>query len=203
MPTNIKVLFLSANPKTVARADVEEEMHAIEQKVRASEHRDSLKLQTSMAARPDDLLQLLNQHRPHVVHFTGNGSEEGLSFIGDDGQARIVSTKALTSLFKALKDNIQLIFLDACYSRDQAQALTETIDCVIGMKDDLSNPARIAFASSFYRAIGFGLTIQDAFEQGRVSLLLEGLSGEDIPELLVKDGIDPSQVRLIEPPNPR
>ncbi len=202
MPTNIKVLFLSANPKTVARADVEEEMHTIEQKVRASEHRDDLTFLPAMAARPDDLLQMLNQHRPHVVYFTGNGSEEGLSFIGDDGQVRLVANNALTRTFKALKDNIRLIFLNACYSPIQAQTLASIIDCVIVMKETLPNEARIAFASSFYRAIGFGRSMQNAFEQGLASLDLNNLPGSDIPELLCRDGVDPHQIVLIPPQNP-
>jgi CHAT domain-containing protein len=202
MPTNIKVLFLSANPRTVSRFDVEEEMHAIVQKVRASDQRDSLTFHFAPAARPDNLLQMLNQHRPHIVHFSGNGSEEGLSFVDGDGQVRLVSTDTLTRLFTNLKDNIQLIFLDACYSATQAQNLKDIIGCVIFMKDNLSNEAKIAFASSFYRALGFRRTIKEAFEQGKLSLMLEGLSGDDSPELLIKDGIDPGKFVLVVPPNP-
>lgn len=105
--------------------------------------------------------------------------------------------QALTALFATLKDNIRLVFLNACYSRDQAQALITSIDCVIGMKDSIYDDAATVFASSFYRAIGFGRSIREAFDQGRTALLLEGIPEEDIPELLVKDGIDPSQVVLI------
>jgi hypothetical protein len=75
----IKVLFLAANPTSSSRLAIDEEMHAIEQKVRASEHRDALVFQSAWAVRPDDLLQLLNQHQPHVVHFSGHGSSKGLS----------------------------------------------------------------------------------------------------------------------------
>jgi hypothetical protein len=203
MSTAINILFLSANPKKALRVDVEEAMHAIEQNVRASDHRDSLIFQPALASRPDDLLQMLNQHRPHIVHFSGTGSEKGLSFVGADGRVRPVSPKALTNLFAILKDNIQLIFLDACYSPVQAQALAAIIDCVITMKATLTNESRIAFASSFYRAIGFGRSIQEAFEQGKTSLLLENLPGDDIPELLHKGNIDPGQIVLVAPRNPQ
>jgi hypothetical protein len=193
----VKALFLAANPANTKRLAIDEEMRAIEQKVRAAEHRDVLIFQSNWAVRPDDLLQLLNQHRPQIVHFSGHGSHTGLSLAGNDGQVRLVTTRALTALFATLKDNIRLVFLNACYSREQALTLVAHIDCVVGMKDSIHDDAAMVFASSFYRAIGFGRSIQEAFDQGTTALLLEGIPEEDIPELLVKDGIDPNQMVLI------
>jgi CHAT domain len=89
-------------------------MRTIAQKFRATEHRDALVFQSAWAVRPDDLLQLLNQHRPHIVHFSGHGSGEGLSLVGEGGEEKIVSTRALKALFRTLKDNIQLVLLNAC-----------------------------------------------------------------------------------------
>ncbi|HEU5376412.1 MAG TPA: CHAT domain-containing protein [Ktedonobacteraceae bacterium] len=195
----VKALFLAANPASTNRLAIDEEMRAIEQKIRTSEYRDVLVFQSNWAVRPDDLLQLLNQHRPQIVHFSGHGSQTGLCLAGNDGQQiRLVTTQALAALFKTLKDNIRLVFLNACYSQEQALALVTTIDCVIGMKESIRDEAAAIFASSFYRAIGFGRSIQEAFDQGRTALLLEGIPEEDIPELLVKDGIDPRQIVLIE-----
>jgi CHAT domain-containing protein len=194
----IKVLFLAANPTSTNRLAIDEEMRAIEQKVRAAEYRDVLVFQSNWAVQPDDLLQLLNQHRPQMVHFSGHGGHEGLRLAGNDGQSRLVTTQALKALFTTLKDNIRLVFLNACYSHEQAQALVSSIDCVIGMKESIHDDAALVFASSFYRAIGFGRSIQEAFDQGRTALLLEGIAEEDIPKLLVKEGIDPHQIMLIE-----
>lgn len=195
----INVLFLAANPSSTSRLAIDEEIRAIEQKVRAAEYRDALVFQTAWAVQPDDLLQLLNQYRPQVVHFSGHGSREGLYLAGGNGQVKLVSTSALQALFATLKDAIRLIFLNACYSREQAQALVNTIGCVIGMKASIGDRAATAFASSFYRAIGFGRSVQEAFEQGIASLMLEGIPQEDIPDLLVKDGVDASRLLLIPP----
>ena len=81
----INILFLAANAKSTSRLTIDEEMHAIEQKVRASKHREVLVFQTAWAVQPDDLLQLLNQHHPYIVHFSGYGNSKRLSFMGDDG----------------------------------------------------------------------------------------------------------------------
>jgi hypothetical protein len=198
----IKVLFLAANPTSTPRFALDEEMRAIEQKVRAAEHRDALVFQSAWAVRADDLLQLLNQYQPHIVHFSGHGSSQGLCVAGDNGQERFVTAAALKSLFTTLKKNIRLVFLNACYSREQAIALVETIDGVIGMKKSIGDNTAIAFASSFYRAVGFGRSLQEAFDQGRTSLLLEGIPEVNIPELLVREGVDAKKVLLIAPENP-
>lgn len=198
LPTEtITALFLAANPASTTRLALDEEMRAIEQKVRASEHRTSLVFQSSWAVRPDDLLQLLNQHRPQIVHFSGHHDQSGLWLTGNESEIKLATTQALEAVFATLKDNIRLVFFNVCDSLEQAQALTATIDCVIGMKQRIHDQASIIFASSFYRAIGFGRSIQEAFDQGRAALLLEGISAENAPELLVKDGIDPAQIVLI------
>lgn len=200
----VKALFLAANPTSLTRLAIDEEMRAIEQKVRAADYPDALVFRSSWAVQPDDLLQLLNQHRPQIVHFSGDGSRAGLSLAGKDGQVKLVSTRALEALFVTLKDNIQLVVLNACYSREQALALVTTIDCVVGMKERIHSDAAAIFASSFYRAIGFGRSVQEAFDQGRAALLLEDIPRADLPILLVRDGVDPGQMFLMrQTANPR
>ena len=67
--TKVKVLLLSANPQGTPKLKLDEEVREITQKVRASEHRDVNELVSRWAVRPDDLLQYLNEDRPHVLHF--------------------------------------------------------------------------------------------------------------------------------------
>ncbi len=131
----IKVLFLAANPQSTNRLALDEEIRSVVQTMRASQYRDTLELLSAWAVRPNDLLQLLNENRPDIVHFSGHGIGEGITLAGDNGKAKLVTTRALKALFTTLKGNIRLILLNACYSYEQAQALVEVIDCVIGMKD--------------------------------------------------------------------
>src|SRR3954469_997798 len=93
-----RILFLSANPCDTSgqeggatrpqtahlpRLALDREVREIEAKIRAAEHRDQLELVTRWAVRPDDLLQSLNEHRPHIVHFSGHGSEEAAIYLLD------------------------------------------------------------------------------------------------------------------------
>ncbi len=172
----IKILFLAANPASTSQLRLDEEIRAISEKIRASEHRDSLELISAWAVRPDDLLQLLNMHKPTIVHFSGHGSQAGELLLADSGgEARPVSTRALTALFSTLKDNIRLVVLNACYSRVQGQSISQTNDYVVGMNAAIGDTAAMVFASSFYRALGFARTVQEAFDQGLTAILLEGI----------------------------
>jgi hypothetical protein len=196
----IKALFLAANPMRTSRLGLDEEIRAITEKVRASQYRDALEFVAAWAVRPDDVLQALNTYQPQIVHFSRHGSSAGeILLVGADGSPKAVSTKALKAVFSTLKDNIRLVILNACYSRTQAEAIIEVIDCAVGMKEAIGDQAAVLFAASFYRAIGFGRSIQDAFDQGKAALLLEGIPEEDTPELLVRRGVSPASVVLLHP----
>lgn len=193
----VKILFLAAYPDA-SPLQLDEEIREITQKIRASEYRDTLDLVSKWAVRPDDLLQALNEHRPHIVHFSGHGSPSGEIILVDENLVngkrvpKPIKPEAIKALFQVFKNNVQVILLNACYSRIQASVINETIDCVIGMNSAIGDQAAIKFAASFYRALGFGKSVKEAFEQGKVALLLEGIPEETTPELLVKTGVDPS-----------
>jgi len=201
MNTTCKILFFASNPKDVLPLSLDEEVRLIEMKIQASGNPDALSLISAWAVRPDDLIQKLNQHKPTIVHFSGHGTDVNeLVLMNDLQQATMVSTSALKSLFLTLKDNIKLVILNACYSKTQAAAIAEVIDCVIGMNSEIGDQAAIAFAASFYRAIGFGRSIKEAFDQGISSLLLEGIAEETTPELIVRDGANPASIYLVAIP---
>src|SRR3954447_17829712 len=197
----LKVLFLAANPAGPQPLQLDEEIRQITAKVRASEHRDSLELVSRWAVRPDDLVQALLEVRPHVVHFSGHGSKaQELILLDDQGNPKPVSKEALAYLFRTLKDNVRVVVLNACYSRPQAEALAEAIDCTIGMNRPIGDEAAIVFAASFYQAVGFGRSVEEAFELGKAALLLEGIPEDQTPELLTHQGVDAAGLRLIAPP---
>jgi nucleoside phosphorylase len=199
----VKILFLSANPVSTNVLQLDEEMRAITQKIRAAEHRDLIEIVIAGAVRPDDLLQALNEHRPHIVQFSGHGSTNDEIIVCDEkGAPKAVSKKALVALFNSVKANVQVVMLNSCYSRSQAEAIVSVVPCAIGMKKSISDRAAIVFAASFYRAIGFGRSAKEAFDQGGAALMLEDISEEDTPELLTQDGVDASKIVLISPTSP-
>jgi len=198
--TKSTILFLAANPSGTDPLLLDEESRSIDQRIRSANERDSLELVTKWAVRPDDLLEYLNQYRPHIVHFSGHGTErEEIILLDESHRAIPVPAPALRQLFTAMKGNIRVVVLNACYSRPQAEAIVEVIDCAIGMKQEIGDQAAIAFAASFYRAIGYAHSVADAFEQGKTALMLAGIPEENTPTLHSRAGVDPAQVFLVEP----
>jgi CHAT domain len=194
------ILFLAANPTGTDLLALDKECREIEHKIRASDHHDGIEFVTKWAVRTGDLLQYLNQHRAHVIHFSGHGSRsEELILLDAHNKAKPVSKAALKQLFATLKDNIRVVVLNACYSRPQAEAIVDVIDCAIGMNKGIGDEAAIVFAAAFYQAIGFGRPVKEAFESGKAALMLEGIPEENITELLVRKGADANAIFLIKP----
>ncbi|HMN27661.1 MAG TPA: CHAT domain-containing protein [Caldilineaceae bacterium] len=181
----IKILFLAANPSEGTRLRLDQESRAIDQALRQAEFRDQFDLQQHWAVRVADLQALLLRHQPHIVHFSGHGSVTSEIILEDDkGHSHPVAISALRQLFSVLKDNIRCVVLNACFSKPQAEAIAQHIDCVIGMSQAIQDTAAVRFAASFYQALGFGRDLKTAFELGCLQIDLENIDEADIPQLL-------------------
>jgi len=200
-----RVLFVAADPSSappgsnVPRLLLDEDMRAIREKVRAAEHRDTIEFDFRMAARPDDLLQGLNEVRPQVVHFSGHGGRDGVNVVGSDGQPHPVGTEALVRLFGVFRGDIRLVVLNACHSLPHARAIAEQVGLAIGNPGPIPDQAAILFGASFYRAVAFGHSVQAAYDQARASLSMHNFLDGECPVLVAGPGVDASRVFLVVP----
>jgi hypothetical protein len=193
----ITVLFLAANPSDTQPLRLDEEIRLIDQLLRQSEFRDRFDIRQHWAVRVTDIQGLLLRYQPDVVHFSGHGSPSSEIILEDaQGESRAVPAHALSRLFFVLKDNIRCVVLNACYSENQAKAIAQHIDCVVGMSKSVGDQAAISFASSFYQALGYGRDVQTAFELGCLEIDLENLKEQDTPRLIA-DRADPKTVLLL------
>jgi hypothetical protein len=199
MDRKIKILFLAANPSDTTRLQVDEEARLIGHKLQSTQYRDMLDLVLAPAVRTDDLLPLLNQHKPQIVHFSGHGSTAGEIILKNHlGIRTSVPANTIKSLFKTFKDDVRLVVLNACYSEPQAEAIIENIDCAIGMHRAIGDQAAIIFAAALYSALGSNVSVEDAFDQGRIALSLEGIQEENVPKLLHRKNVKPAQMYILE-----
>ncbi|MEM6284069.1 MAG: CHAT domain-containing protein [Chloroflexota bacterium] len=152
-----------------------------------------------LAARTEDLFQAINEHNPHIVHFSGHGDMDHVALVDSAGNTKLVKKDAIVQLFKATQDQIQVVVFNTCLSTDQAAAVAEHIDVAIGMNDKIDDETARVFAARFYSAIGFGKSVNQAFEEGKAQVMLDGLPGEDIFKIYHRDEIDPSQIILVRP----
>lgn len=200
IPEKITVLFLASNPIDQAQLRLDEEARAISEMIKKSKHRDSVKLESCWALQTMDLLQALNDYNPTVVHFSGHGSsEDEIVFQTQDGNAKFVTKEAIVQTMMASSDSIKLVFFNTCYSRNQAEAISEFVEATIGMNTSIGDEAARIFSSQFYSSIGFGLSVGKAFQQAKALLMMEGIKEENTPELFIKSGLNANEIILVQP----
>lgn len=200
IPEKITVLFLASNPIDQVQLRLDKEARSITEMITKSRHRDSIRFQTCWAVQPKDVLQAINEYNPSIVHFSGHGSNnDEIIFQTNSGTAKIVSKEAIVQTMMASSEDIRLVFFNTCYSRNQAEAVVEYVECAIGMNTSIGDEAALTFSSQFYSAIGFGLSVEKAFEQAKALLMLEGILEQDTPELFINVGLEAKDIVIVKP----
>ncbi|MCD4751962.1 MAG: CHAT domain-containing protein [Anaerolineaceae bacterium] len=202
LPRKIKVLFLSSSPIDQDKLRLDEEIRSISEMIRKSEHRDSVELVSAWAVRPLDILQELNIHEPAIVHFSGHGSpNDELVLQDNNGETKLVSKQAIVQAMATTSSGIRLVFLNACYTDQTALSICDHVEAAIGMNNSIGDDAARIFAAQFYSAIGFGKSVNNAFNQAKSALMLENIPEEYIPVLFLQDGVDGEQLIIVSPNN--
>ncbi|MBW4450428.1 MAG: tetratricopeptide repeat protein [Spirirestis rafaelensis WJT71-NPBG6] len=192
-----KILILAANPKQTSRLRLDEEVRDIKEGLRLSQQRDTFILQQEWAVRPRDVRRAVLDFRPNIIHFSGHGAgSTGLSFEDETGKEKLVTAQALAGLFEQLANQLECVLLNACYSEEQAVAIAQHIDYVIGMNAPIGDKAAKVFAVGFYDALARynsqddkGSAIEFAFNIACNAIELDGVSGESIPVLKKKPNL--------------
>jgi hypothetical protein len=152
----IKILFLAANPTNETRLRLGAESTKIKEALQLSSARDQFIFAENHAVRVDSLMRLVLREDPHIVHFSGHGSNEGALIFEDHiGNAMEADPVGIANLFKLAGENTRLIVLNACYSRRQANELATRGCC---HRDGQRHPRRDS-SCLFHRSLrSFGRT---------------------------------------------
>ncbi|MEG4344414.1 GUN4 domain-containing protein [Microcoleus sp. A003_D6] len=181
----MKILILASNPRKDLNLD--REIRDLRGVIEKSRNREEFEVVDELAVRVGDLQELLFRHQPQIVHFCGHGSgEQGLVFESDMGREHLVSTDALSNLFRLFSNSIECVLLNACYSEEQAGAIVDHINYVIGMNQEIRDDAAIAFSKGFYRALGYACSIEQSYEFGCNAIQLE-ISGSSVVRSAVSE----------------
>lgn len=194
----LKILFFASNPLDQVNLRVDEEAREIQSRLRQTEHRDLVDFASEWAVRPSDLIEAINRERPQVVHFSGHGSRQGeLLFQDPDAKTKLVTREALAAMIKTFSGEVRLVVFNNCFSQAYAEDAAKFVEAAVGMNDSISDDAARTFAANFYAALGYGRSIQTAFDQARASLLLEQIPEERTPQLFVHPGVEASGLCLV------
>ena len=172
----ITILFLTSNPHDTNHLAIDEEVRAIDERLRRASFREVFGFKSHWAVRVSDLQELFLRYKPTIVHFSGHGSTSSEIILQDDlGTTRAIPPQALSNLFSIFQNDIRCVVLNACYSNRQAKAIAKNIDCVIGMTDTITDVAARSFSSAFYQALGYGQSVKTAFDLGCGQIHMEEL----------------------------
>jgi CHAT domain-containing protein len=190
MTEKIRILFLSANPWTTSRILVDEEAREIFERIQEGPYRDRFELHKHAATRAIDLQRLLLMHKPNIVHFSGHGSKKHKIILGGaPGRGKTIDQQGLVDVLGLYNHHLRLVLLNACFTKTQARSIAKVIDYSVGTGKGIGDKAGVAFAGAFYRALGFGKSIREAFESARAELVLTKIPRTQGIELFVRDGI--------------
>lgn len=199
--TQVRILFLSANPADTGRIALGSELHEIDGRIRVSDGRDRIVLLNAAETRIDEFARTLQLHKPHVVHFSGHGAADGSILLADENdRAAAAGPDAVTDVFAALARDlgIRCVVLNACFSATLADALRAHVDCVIGAPGAVPDRVAIAFAGGFYESIGFGRDLAAAYQLALAQVRLLDLDTAVLPRMVCRDGVRPEELRLLD-----
>ncbi|MEB3357603.1 MAG: CHAT domain-containing protein [Synechococcales bacterium] len=193
----MKILFLAANPDGTSFLHLDEEVHRIEDSLRKSRLRDQFQFETKWAVNAASLRQALLEEDPDIVHFSGHGEgQSGLVLVGQGDEPKPATADALSALFK-LFPKIKCVLLNACYAEEQARAIVQHVGYVIGMKQSIKDDAAIAFSTGFYDGLGYGKSIETAFELGCVAIQFEMADFSSVSRKFIPIDVEDTQNKLV------
>ena len=197
---NPDIEFIDDDGNTVQqqKLKLEKEAREIHGSIQKSLKRDSISFETRWATRVTDLLQFINEVNPTILHFSGHGTSDGkLVFQDNNDKPKLLSMDTLVELINASSDNLRLVVLNNCFSSIISEKIIDNIEASIGMNNSIGDEAAIVFASQLYSSIGFGLSLEKAFQQAIVSLKLYEIPEEQTPQLYVSEGIEAKDIYLV------
>ena len=203
----LRVLYLTANPGMDLRTDME--VRQVQQALKGAKYRALVVIEQRPAATFQDLLDGLNDVRPHIVHFSGHGGDETVVF--DSGNLEVLSERLVgfDLLVKALDATDQpptLLVLNACDTLNGASVILPAVPVVVAMSDAVLDAAAILFAQQFYAAVASGQSVGSALKQARVRIeaVLADDDASELPQHIAREDIDIDKLVLVrkrgEPP---
>jgi len=212
----LRVLYVTANPEaveTVTRHSdgtevregvwlrVDYEVRQVKEMLKKSKYRELVVVEHLPAATTMDLLEGLNEHRPHVVHFSGHANSLGLLMDNDAGtqEGDGLDFTTLARLLGATDEPPQLVVLNACESLAGADDLLKTVPTVIAMSDSITDASAVVFAARFYSAVASAQSVSTALEQAKVAMKVLAFDDADLPEVRAREDVDLASLVLVKP----
>ena len=169
----MRILFLAANPLELRALDLEAEERNLREVLKTTIHRGSIEIVTRLGVQPDDLISDAREHKPNIIHFSGHATKAGIILRNDKGEFLEVSGPVLKQFLEGR--GIDLVVLNSCFTQAQAHTIQDAVKTVVGTTELVSDEAARKFTVMFYKSLGNGLPISEAFRDARDAVVLNKL----------------------------
>lgn len=166
-----RLLFLAASARGTL-ISLATELTAIRTEVERTPRGHDLEFDVWPAVTLDEMKRQIVRLRWDVVHFCGAGAQEGLMVGAPHEEPTLVPIGPFARMFATLGTTlshdrgerpVRLVFLNACNSFEQAEALQPHVPCVIGVKGEVPQETAWTFAQWFYGGVAYGRDVNTAF----------------------------------------
>ena len=179
----MKILMLTANPANTTKLNLDKEHSIITQKLQQKQ--EHFNIIRKKAVTGMEFQEFTDNEKPDILHFSGHGAKyDGIVVQNEDKNGEdLISTKGLKALFKFFKKHcaINVVLLNACHTQEQAAAISEYVEYVIGTNIAIGDDVASSFSSGFYFKLANDdkMNIEDAFDSGRTAAIVKGADEEN------------------------
>ncbi len=118
------------------------------------------------------------QERIAIFHYGGHAEDYALLLQNSLGEQQLVNGEGLVS-FLARQKGLQLVFLNGCSSKRQAEELRDKgIPAVIGTSEPIDDSAAKILAETFYKSLANGRSIKQAWMGAKDRLIADQKKNE-------------------------
>jgi hypothetical protein len=176
----LPILMLTANPAGTTKLNLDKEFARISEKLQNK--RDTFHLTVKKAVNRTEFKEFTETFQPAILHFSGHGegggNSGGLIVQNDDkNDYEMISPDTLHDLFDYFNGEfkMQAVVLNACFSQEQAAAISQHVPYVIGTTTEVNDEHAISFSTGFYfKLANSGLNFEQAFKSGRMEAVGAG-----------------------------
>ncbi|MCK5895190.1 MAG: CHAT domain-containing protein [Cocleimonas sp.] len=181
----LHVLVVISDPKDYPSLNVSKEHDKIQTALTPLKQQQRIEVTVIEHATLRKIVQHINQHDCHIIHFIGHGDfnktrNEGVLVIEDDrGNGLQVSSQRVATMIEGSPSS-RLIILNACeggttstenvFSGVAQSVVKKGVPAVLAMQYVITDQAAIVFSEAFYTALSQGSPIDTSLTQARLAI---------------------------------
>lgn len=203
-----KILLFNSNPNDTRRdrLHLDRQDRAIQEALQKGGRKELFEYESKWSVRVKDIVRGLadaeNAGLSTIVHFSGHGGRNGEFYAENDlGESKRLDSIQIKRILSE-RPYLECAIFTACYSDDLADLISQEIEHVIAMNDEVQDDSAIHFSETFYELLSLTGDIQRAFFEARNRVCGESYKETNIPVLYINGQLKREFERMVKKGHP-